>query len=59
MRDRSALLAMLGAILFLASDAALAIDRFRSPLPSRDLIVMGIYWPAQLLIALSVPHFTR
>jgi uncharacterized membrane protein YhhN len=53
-RDRSALLAMLGAILFLASDAALAFNRFRSPLPFRDLLVMGTYWPAQILIAWSV-----
>jgi len=52
-RDRSALLAMIGAALFLVSDAALAFNRFRSPLPLRDLLVMGTYWPAQLLIAWS------
>lgn len=49
-----ALLACLGAILFVISDAALAIDRFRRPFPRARAVVLGTYFPAQLLIALSV-----
>ena len=58
-RDTAALLAMLGAILFLVSDSILALDKFRSPLPLRDLLVMSTYYAAQLLIVWSVHHFVR
>ena len=43
-RDTAALLAMIGAILFLASDSILALDKFRSPLPQRDLLIMSTYY---------------
>lgn len=59
MRDTAALLAMIGAILFLASDAILALDRFRSAIPQRNLAIMGTYYAAQLLIAWSVYHFVH
>ena len=56
-RDLSALLAMVGAILFLASDSTLALNKFRAPVPQHDLIVMTTYYGAQLLIAWSVFSF--
>jgi uncharacterized membrane protein YhhN len=49
-----AALALLGAVAFLASDTALAFDRFRGPLPAAPLLVLGTYFPAQWWIALSV-----
>lgn len=57
LRDRSALLAMIGALLFLASDSVLAINKFRQPVANQTLIVMTTYWAAQLLIAWSVHIF--
>jgi uncharacterized membrane protein YhhN len=44
-----------GAWLFLISDLLLAIDRFRRKLSAADALVLGTYFSAQLLIALSVP----
>lgn len=58
-RDTGALLAMIGAILFLISDTALALNKFRAPLPNRDLVVMSTYYAAQLLIAWSVHRFAK
>jgi uncharacterized membrane protein YhhN len=49
-----ALLAFVGAVLFLVSDSVLAYDRFARKIPGARLIVLGTYFPAQLLIALSV-----
>jgi len=46
--------AALGGALFMASDALLAIDRFHTPLPLSSLWVLGTYYPAQVLIALSI-----
>ena len=43
-----------GAILFVLSDAALALDRFRHPIPLRALLVLSAYYPAQALIAWSI-----
>jgi len=48
------LLAFVGAILFLISDSVLAYDRFGKKLPLARVLVLGTYFPAQLLIALSV-----
>lgn len=48
-------LAAVGSALFLASDALLAVDRFHTPLPLAALLVLGTYYPAQVLIALSIP----
>lgn len=49
-----ALAAALGAALFVASDAVLALDRFRRHFPAARALTLATYWAAQLLIALSV-----
>ena len=46
-------IAAAGAILFLASDLMLAIDRFRVPFRSAQALVLSTYWLGQWLIALS------
>ena len=51
---RAASLAAVGGALFMASDALLAFDRFHSPVPLASVWILGTYWGAQLLIALSV-----
>jgi uncharacterized membrane protein YhhN len=43
-----------GALLFLASDAVLAVNRFRRPFHSAQAVILTSYFAAQLLIALSV-----
>lgn len=43
-----------GAALFVASDTALAVGRFVRPVPAASAVVLGTYYAAQLLIALSV-----
>lgn len=48
------LLAFVGAILFLISDSVLAYDRFGKKIGPAQIIILGTYFPAQLLIALSV-----
>ena len=48
------LLAFAGAVLFLVSDSVLAYDRFARKIPGARILVLGTYFPAQLLIALSV-----
>lgn len=48
------LLAFVGAILFLISDSVLAYDRFGRKVGPAQIIILGTYFPAQLLIALSV-----
>ncbi len=48
------LLAFMGAILFLVSDSVLAYDRFAGKIGPAQIIILGTYFPAQLLIALSV-----
>ena len=48
------LLAMIGALLFLGSDGALAYNRFIRPFGGAQVVILGLYFPAQLLIALSV-----
>jgi uncharacterized membrane protein YhhN len=48
------LLAFAGAILFLVSDSVLAYDRFAKKIGLAQVIILGTYFPAQLLIALSI-----
>lgn len=43
-----------GALLFVISDSALALNRFRKRFWSAQLVVLGTYYLAQWLIALSV-----
>ena len=50
----ASLCALLGAALFTVSDSALALDRFRGAFARAPLAVLGTYYPAQWLIALSV-----
>lgn len=58
-RSLSALLALGGALLFLASDSILALDKFRAPIPHRDLWIMSSYYAALILIAWSVQRFEQ
>ncbi|HYA49016.1 MAG TPA: lysoplasmalogenase [Burkholderiales bacterium] len=48
------LLAFAGAVLFLISDSVLAYDRFGKKIGSAQVLILGTYFPAQVLIALSV-----
>jgi uncharacterized membrane protein YhhN len=48
------LLAAVGALAFVFSDSALALDRFRGRFRHARLLVLSSYWLAQWLIALSV-----
>jgi len=50
----AAALAMLGGVLFVVSDSALAIDRFVRQFRGADAVVLGTYYAAQTLIAFSV-----
>jgi uncharacterized membrane protein YhhN len=45
-------LALVGAVLFGASDTLIAIDRFNAPLPWAPVPIIVLYWAGQLLIAL-------
>lgn len=45
--------AFAGALLFVASDSALAWNRFRGGFDGAQALILGTYFPAQLLIALS------
>jgi uncharacterized membrane protein YhhN len=46
--------ALIGAVLFIISDTALGINRFRLPFELSTLVVLGTYFPAQWFIARSV-----
>lgn len=47
-------LVIIGALLFICSDSFLAIDRFVTPLPGRDALVMITYYAAQVFFAASI-----
>ncbi len=51
-----ALLAAAGAVLFVISDAVLALDRFRQKFGAARIVVLSTYWAAQWLIALSTHY---
>jgi uncharacterized membrane protein YhhN len=53
-RNQRALLAALGAILFVASDSMIALNRFYGRFRLADLLILVTYFVAQWLIALSV-----
>ena len=42
-----------GAALFYASDASLALNRFRRPIPHAAFLTLGLYWVGQIGIALA------
>jgi alkenylglycerophosphocholine/alkenylglycerophosphoethanolamine hydrolase len=46
-------LAAVGALLFVASDSALAWNRFKSEFKSAQAVILATYFAAQWLIALS------
>jgi uncharacterized membrane protein YhhN len=48
------LAAAAGALLFLASDGVLAVNRFRRPFRPAQAVILSTYFAGQLLIALSV-----
>ncbi len=50
--------AAIGALLFMASDSILAIDRFRRPFHLSQAAILGTYFIGQWLIALSVGLLT-
>jgi uncharacterized membrane protein YhhN len=50
----AALSAAAGALLFLASDTVLAVNRFRRPFHAAQAVILSCYFAGQLLIALSV-----
>ncbi len=54
MGTQKAGLALLGAILFCISDAVLSIRRFKVDFKLSQFLVLGTYYPAQILIAFSV-----
>lgn len=52
--ERTALLAFLGAVLFVISDSVLALNRFREPFEVARALNLSTYFAAQWLIALSI-----
>jgi uncharacterized membrane protein YhhN len=52
--ESGSVFAFAGAILFILSDALLGIDRFRHRFKGAQVLVLGTYYAAQLLIAFSV-----
>ncbi|MGN4125128.1 lysoplasmalogenase [Lysinibacillus sphaericus] len=51
--------ATIGAMLFIASDSYLAINKFVMPLPFSHEVIMLTYYSAQLLIALSILQYSE
>jgi uncharacterized membrane protein YhhN len=54
LQEVKAFFALAGAVLFVVSDSVLACNRFVRPLRWAQVLILGTYFPAQLLIALSV-----
>jgi uncharacterized membrane protein YhhN len=52
-RQDWAVYALVGAVLFVVSDSALALNRFRRPFRAAPLVILSTYYTAQYLIALS------
>jgi uncharacterized membrane protein YhhN len=52
-------LAGIGALLFVFSDAAIAVDKFRAPVPFRGPIIWVTYYLGQVLIAASLLALLR
>ncbi len=51
--------ATIGALLFIASDSYLSINKFVMPLPLSHEVIMLTYYSAQLLIALSILQYSE
>jgi len=56
---RSGRLFMLGALLFVASDSALAINKFSSPFPESGLVIMITYGLAQFLLTTGALQYIQ
>jgi len=54
LESRGALLAAIGATLFVISDSALALNRFHRPFPAAQAVILPTYYAAQVLIAWSI-----
>ena len=54
LNDLKSLFAFLGSISFVASDSLLAFNKFKSPFPFAEILILSTYFIAQWLIALSV-----
>ena len=52
--EQSSLLATIGALLFLFSDSVNAVNRFKKPFGVAQVLILGTYFAAQLLFALSI-----
>lgn len=52
--DMETLLAFVGAVVFVVSDILLGYDRFKKPIAYKDIYILGTYFLAQWLIALSI-----
>jgi uncharacterized membrane protein YhhN len=50
----SSIFSAIGAVLFMISDAVLAMNKFRKPFVSAELIILTTYFTAQWLLAVSV-----
>ena len=57
LNDGKTLFAFLGSISFVASDSLLAFNKFQKPFSLSPLLILGTYFLAQWLIALSVWFF--
>jgi len=53
-QDVKSLCALMGGSLFLASDSVLAINRFKKQFKSSEIMILGTYFSAQLILALSI-----
>ncbi|MGE7676332.1 lysoplasmalogenase [Lysinibacillus sp. NPDC094403] len=51
--------ATIGALLFIASDSYLSINKFVMPLPFSHEVIMLTYYSAQILIALSILQYSE
>jgi uncharacterized membrane protein YhhN len=51
---RARALGLAGAVLYVLSDTLLAANKFATPLPAAQLLILGTYWGAQALIARSM-----
>lgn len=52
--EPGSLLALIGALLFLFSDSINAVNRFKKPFGPAQVLILGTYFAAQLLFALSI-----
>ena len=58
MRHQAALLALVGAVLFVASDSVLAVNKFSTPFEAARLLTLVPYFTAQWFIAVSTAEDT-